>query len=222
MTGGVGREALTAFYRDHFIFSLVIFFCSGYSNFRLMSISRNPADARLEVVSRTVGPDRVVGKSIVFFREINYGIDDPFQNLDEFVYHVTHDRTVDWLLPGIPATGRALSIPMMAVVNIRGDRLYNGEHQNEQITHIYPGTEQNSQNIFGGIKPQLCGKPVFCRHIFRILTLKPGSHRLCVCPLSEWKAHTCLLTNRKAKVMRCYSRDGRRHEMIFNWFIVGL
>ncbi|KAF5333576.1 hypothetical protein D9611_002291 [Ephemerocybe angulata] len=87
MTGGLGRENLTRFYRDHFIFS-------------------NPADARLEVVSRTVGPDRVV---------------------DEFVYHITHDRQVDWLLPGVPETHKKLAIPMLAVVNIRGDRLYN-EH----------------------------------------------------------------------------------------------
>ncbi len=52
------------------------------------------------------------------------------------MYHVTHDRTVDWLLPGVPATGKALSIPMMAVVNIRGDRLYNGEVQNEHVARI--------------------------------------------------------------------------------------
>jgi len=87
MTGGIGRENLTAFYRDHFIFS-------------------NPQDARMQPVSRTVGPDRVV---------------------DEFIYEFTHDRIVDWLLPGVPPTGRKMSIPMMAVVNIRGDRLCN-EH----------------------------------------------------------------------------------------------
>ncbi|RDB20497.1 hypothetical protein Hypma_012461 [Hypsizygus marmoreus] len=87
MTGGIGREKLTAFYRDHFIFS-------------------NPADAAMQIVSRTVGPDRVV---------------------DEFIYTFTHDRVVDWLLPGVPPSGRKMSIPMMAVVNIRGDRLYN-EH----------------------------------------------------------------------------------------------
>ncbi|KAG6833617.1 hypothetical protein H0H87_004244 [Tephrocybe sp. NHM501043] len=87
MTGGVGREALTAFYRDHFIFS-------------------NPPDAAMQPVSRTVGPDRVV---------------------DEFIYSFTHDRMVDWLLPGVPPSGKKLTIPMMAVVNIRGDRLYN-EH----------------------------------------------------------------------------------------------
>ncbi|KAG6918238.1 hypothetical protein DXG01_015831 [Tephrocybe rancida] len=84
---GVGRENLTAFYRDHFIFS-------------------NTPDAAMQTISRTVGPDRVV---------------------DEFIYSFTHDRTVDWLLPGVPPSGKKLTIPMMAVVNIRGDRLYN-EH----------------------------------------------------------------------------------------------
>lgn len=87
MTGGIGRKRLTAFYRDHFIFS-------------------NPQDARMQPISRTVGPDRVV---------------------DEFIYVCTHDRIVDWLLPGVPPTGRKVSIPMIAVVNIRGDRLYS-EH----------------------------------------------------------------------------------------------
>ncbi|KAG6813452.1 hypothetical protein H0H92_010786 [Tricholoma furcatifolium] len=46
---------------------------------------------------------------------------------DEFIYSFTHDRMVDWLLPGVPPSGKKLTIPMMAVVNIRGDRLYN-EH----------------------------------------------------------------------------------------------
>lgn len=46
--------------------------------------------------------------------------------VDEFIYHLTHDRVVDWLLPGVPPTGKKLSVPMIAVVNVRGDRLYNG------------------------------------------------------------------------------------------------
>ncbi|KIL68194.1 hypothetical protein M378DRAFT_158735 [Amanita muscaria Koide BX008] len=87
MAGGIGRQELTAFYRDHFIFS-------------------NPSDARLEPVSRTVGADRVI---------------------DEFIFHVTHNRMIDWLLPGVPPSGHKLTIPMLAVVNIRGDRLYH-EH----------------------------------------------------------------------------------------------
>jgi len=87
MTGGVGRKNLTAFYRDHFIFS-------------------NPPDTALKTVSRTVGADRIV---------------------DEFIFHVTHTTMVDWLLPGVPPTGKKLEIPMLGVINVRGDRLYH-EH----------------------------------------------------------------------------------------------
>ncbi|KAK4446910.1 hypothetical protein QBC34DRAFT_410598 [Podospora aff. communis PSN243] len=87
LTGGIGRESLTDFYRNHFIFS-------------------NPDDAELELVSRTVGIDRVV---------------------DEFLFTCTHNRIVDWLLPEIPPTGKKLAIPMTSIVNIRGDRLFH-EH----------------------------------------------------------------------------------------------
>ncbi|KXX82210.1 hypothetical protein MMYC01_201708 [Madurella mycetomatis] len=97
LMGGIGRAKLTSFYRDHFIFS-------------------NPDDAALELVSRTVGIDRIV---------------------DEFLFNCTHDRVIDWLattligveysIPGIPPTFQSLSIPFTSIVNIRGDRLYH-EH----------------------------------------------------------------------------------------------
>ncbi|KAI1101304.1 hypothetical protein F4804DRAFT_316412 [Jackrogersella minutella] len=94
LTGGMGRQALTDFYRDHFIFS-------------------NPPDTKLELTSRTVGIDRVV---------------------DEFLYKATHDRVIDWLVPGIPATGRSMSVPFTSIINIRGDRLYNEHISWDQAT----------------------------------------------------------------------------------------
>lgn len=57
MIGGVGRKELTAFYRDHFIFA-------------------NPPDSSLEVVSRTVGIDRIV---------------------DEFIFKCNHSTLWEWL-----------------------------------------------------------------------------------------------------------------------------
>jgi carboxymethylenebutenolidase len=57
LTGGIGREKLTSFYRNHFIFN-------------------NPEDTALELISRTVGIDRVI---------------------DEFIFSFTHDRVIDWL-----------------------------------------------------------------------------------------------------------------------------
>lgn len=87
MTGGIGRAPLTDFYTHHFVHN-------------------NPADTELELISRTVGIDRVV---------------------DEFIYKFTHDMVIDWLLPGIPPTYKWIEIPFTAVVNVRGDRLYH-EH----------------------------------------------------------------------------------------------
>jgi carboxymethylenebutenolidase len=57
MTGGIGRADLTKFYRERFIFS-------------------NPEDTKMDLVSRTVGIDRVI---------------------DEFVFSFTHDRIIDWM-----------------------------------------------------------------------------------------------------------------------------
>ncbi|KAJ5261064.1 hypothetical protein N7478_011659 [Penicillium angulare] len=87
MTGGIGRARLSHFYLHHFIFN-------------------NPDDTALELISRTIGTDRIV---------------------DEFIFCLTHVKQVDWLIPGIPPTGKPLRIPFTSVVNIRGDRLYH-EH----------------------------------------------------------------------------------------------
>jgi carboxymethylenebutenolidase len=96
---------LTAFYRDNFIFRCAQPAPRRYSSFSDMSTCSNPRDARLELISRTVGSDRIV---------------------DEFIFHMTHDTAVDWLLPGVPPTGKTLAIPMVAIVNVRGDRLAHG------------------------------------------------------------------------------------------------
>lgn len=54
--------------------------------------------------------------------------------IDEFIFKCTHDKVIDWLLPGVPPTGKYLEIPMMGVINIRGDRLYHGMYLPAQKT----------------------------------------------------------------------------------------
>ncbi|KAF4977192.1 hypothetical protein FZEAL_6254 [Fusarium zealandicum] len=44
-------------------------------------VPTNSADTELELISRTTGVDRVV---------------------DEFIYKFTHNKAIDWLLPGVP------------------------------------------------------------------------------------------------------------------------
>src|SRR3712207_6516571 len=69
-------------------------------------IGANPADTRLIPISRTVGIDSVV---------------------DEMLFCFTHTREIDWMLPGIPAAGRAVEIPLGAIVRVRDGKLVH-EH----------------------------------------------------------------------------------------------
>jgi carboxymethylenebutenolidase len=62
----------------------------------------NPPDFRLTPISRTVGSETLV---------------------DEFIVHFTHTTVMDWLLPGISPTGRAVEVPTVAIVKFEGDKL---------------------------------------------------------------------------------------------------
>ncbi|WP_420223273.1 dienelactone hydrolase family protein [Pigmentiphaga litoralis] len=69
-------------------------------------IPRTPKDTRLIPISRTIGLTQIV---------------------DEMVFCFTHDTEVDWMLPGVPPTGKTVEIPLVAIVKFRGDKLYH-EH----------------------------------------------------------------------------------------------
>ncbi|HNB28763.1 MAG TPA: dienelactone hydrolase family protein, partial [Alphaproteobacteria bacterium] len=47
--------------------------------------------------------------------------------VDEMLFCFTHDREIDWMLPGVPPTGKYVEIPLVAIVCFRGDKLYH-EH----------------------------------------------------------------------------------------------
>ena len=66
----------------------------------------NPPDFRLTLISRTVGASTLV---------------------DEFIVKFTHTTEIDWMLPGIPPTGRKVEIPTVAIIQFEGDKLVH-EH----------------------------------------------------------------------------------------------
>jgi carboxymethylenebutenolidase len=74
--------------------------------YRYHFVHGNPEDMALTPISRTVGASQIV---------------------DEFIMTFTHDREVDWLLPGVAPTGKRVEIPMLGVVKFRGPKLYH-EH----------------------------------------------------------------------------------------------
>jgi carboxymethylenebutenolidase len=63
-------------------------------------IPKMPADTRVTSVCRTVGQERVI---------------------DEIIFSFTHDIEMDWMLPGIPPTGRRVDVPFVVVVQLGGD-----------------------------------------------------------------------------------------------------
>lgn len=65
-------------------------------------IGGNPPDTALTPVSRTVGADQIV---------------------DEMLFSFTHTSEVDWMLPGVPPTGRKVEIPLVAIVRFVGDKV---------------------------------------------------------------------------------------------------
>jgi len=84
MAGGVGRDGVRAFYRDHLVGK---FF---------------PPDVKMTNVSRTVGEDRVVEELFISF---------------------SHTMVIDWLLPGVAPTGKAVEMAVAVIVGFQGDKI---------------------------------------------------------------------------------------------------
>ena len=87
MTGGIGYKDLHRFYRDYFI-------------------PGNPPSMKMQLISRTVGTDRVVDELLVSFK---------------------HTQAIPWMLPGIEPTNKSVEVALVAIVCIRGGKLYH-EH----------------------------------------------------------------------------------------------
>jgi carboxymethylenebutenolidase len=75
--------------------------------YRRYFIPGQPPDLEIVPISRTVGHDRIV---------------------DEFVYRGTHSIPMEWLLPGVPPTGRRLEVAVVVIISFEG-----GKIKSEQI-----------------------------------------------------------------------------------------
>ncbi|MDX1434733.1 MAG: nuclear transport factor 2 family protein [Gammaproteobacteria bacterium] len=82
-TGATGKEELRRFYRE-------------------ILIPQMPPDAELQLLSRSVGQNRVI---------------------DEFILRFTHTLRMDWFAPGIDATGRQLALPHVAVISFEDGKI---------------------------------------------------------------------------------------------------
>jgi carboxymethylenebutenolidase len=65
-------------------------------------IPQMPPDTEMTPVSRTIGEDQLV---------------------DEMVFKFTHTIRMDWMLPGVPPTGKRVEVPLVAIVRFRDGKL---------------------------------------------------------------------------------------------------
>lgn len=65
-------------------------------------IPQMPPDTKMTPISRTVGTDRVV---------------------DEMIFEFTHTIKMDWMLPGLAATGKHVKVPLVVIIHFREGKL---------------------------------------------------------------------------------------------------
>jgi carboxymethylenebutenolidase len=65
-------------------------------------IPKMPPDTEIVPISRTIGTDRLV---------------------DEMIFRFTHTIEMDWMLPGIPPTGKRVEVPLVVIVHFRERKL---------------------------------------------------------------------------------------------------
>jgi len=65
-------------------------------------IPKMPPDTKIVPISRTIGAERLV---------------------DEMIFQFTHTIEMDWMLPGIPPTGKRVECPLVVMVHFRDGKL---------------------------------------------------------------------------------------------------
>src|SRR5919109_5387983 len=78
-----------------------------YNFYKNHFVGKTPADTNITRISRTVDKDRVV---------------------DELIVSFTHNIEIDFILPGIPPTGKHVEIPTVVVMKFDGDKKIEHEH----------------------------------------------------------------------------------------------
>lgn len=114
----------------------------GYKNlhrfYRDYFIPGNPPSLKMRLISRTVGTDRVVDELFVSFR---------------------HTQVIPWMLPGIQPTDRDAAVALVAIVCIRGGKIYHEHIYWDQATvllqlglldaRLVPGQEKGRLPVIG-------------------------------------------------------------------------
>ena len=150
-------------------------------------IPRMPPDMEMTPVSRTIGTDQLV---------------------DEMVISFTHTIEMDWMLPGIPPTGRPVEVPLVVIVRFR-----DGKLAHEHTIGTKPRCSCNSDCSIqrssrlpvskapGRFSILLC-QPICLSNVHgtealrRIAEHQPCKQRRFSCPAQRFRLGTCRTTMR--------------------------
>jgi carboxymethylenebutenolidase len=61
-----------------------------------------PPDVQMTLVSRTIGTDQIV---------------------EEVVFNFTHTQAIDWMLPGVPPTGKRVEMAIVVIVKVKDGKI---------------------------------------------------------------------------------------------------
>jgi carboxymethylenebutenolidase len=75
---------------------------SVYNFYKNHFVGKMPDDTKVERISRTVGKDQVV---------------------DELILKFTHDREIEFMIPGIAPTGKYVELPHVVVMKFKGNKI---------------------------------------------------------------------------------------------------
>jgi carboxymethylenebutenolidase len=75
---------------------------SVYNFYKDYFVGKMPGDTKVERISRTVGKDQVV---------------------DELILKFTHDREIEFMIPGIAPTGKYIELPHVVVMKFVGNKI---------------------------------------------------------------------------------------------------
>ena len=73
-----------------------------YNFYKNHFIGKMPADTKIVRISRTIGKDQVV---------------------DELIISFTHDREVEYMLPGVVPTGKYITLPHVVIMNFKDGKI---------------------------------------------------------------------------------------------------
>ena len=73
-----------------------------YNFYKNHFIGKMPADTKIVRISRTIGKDQVV---------------------DELIISFTHDREVEYMLPGVSPTGKYITLPHVVIMNFKDGKI---------------------------------------------------------------------------------------------------